>query len=238
MAIQRVSIGKACANALARWLKTSLTEDVRVFDHWPASSRLKGRAVTVVRVSTREKDDSFGFYQQSGRTNLSPKSASIAFKFGDITQPLQLDAWADSEDGRDDLIAQLDDVLWAGVPQTMNTPNGPQTFTGNPFRDGLLLQLEDGFEGNTVDIVFDDVHIHDDAESIERREYRATWTGPAVASYAVTRTVPRMVQAELKAEITEKPVVMPPSPPYSTVTLTLNPTPPPAVTVTLGTSDS
>lgn len=236
----RVSVGQAAANALALWLQQALTRDITVYSHWPeADVRLRRRVVSIVPVGRRIRSDAVGVYTTPQRTNISATQATVQFQLGGIIQPIQLDVWASSQDERDDAIAQLDDALCAGIPATLNVANSTQSITGDPMRDGLLLQMGDGFQGNYVDFWFDDASIDDDADAIQRTEYRAIFMGEARTAYTVTRTVPRLLDVELKVQVTQAPV--PPSlsaVPYDTTTLTPNAGPPPTVRVTHGKSST
>lgn len=237
----RVSIGQAAANALAAWLKKTLDPDVIVFDRWPeADIDLPPKAISIAKVGTRSRIDAFGIDINS-RINLTPTLAQATFKVGGVEQPLQLDIWADSDDARDDLIAQLDDVLYRGINETLNgavDPTGAPLSIGNfdPIRDGILLQLlpDDGFYG-FVDYWFDDANIDDSPDSIQRAEYRATLPGDARLSYAVLAQVPRLLQPILKVKAHESPTA-PAGQLFDTTTMETNPSPPPAIKRVSGTS--
>jgi hypothetical protein len=236
----RTSIGQACAVALAAWLRQSLTPDVEVTARWPnPDKRLAKRALSVVPVGRRTRNDAMTVWLTGERTNISPTQATVQYQLGGIMQPLQMDIWASSEDERDDVIAQLDDVMNAGLAATLNVKNSTQTVYSDPVRDGILLPLAAPFAGLCGDFWFDDVAIDDTPDAIQRAEYRATYLGEARAPYTVTRTVPRLLEGTIEIQTTLSPPATVPTTeiPYRTVTLSPDDsTTPPSVTVTYGTS--
>jgi len=207
----RVSAPQAACNALAAWLSRTMTPDITVIPRWPEPSvKLPPKAISIVRVGRKSRIDAAGIWQTS-RTNVSATKAQVNFMVGAIEQPVQLDVWASVDLYRDDMLAQLDDVLYAGVNQTLGKP-------GNPVRDGLLLKLGDGFDG-WVDFWFDDVDMYDSPDSVQRSEFRATLNGTARMAYGVSATTPRLLSATFKAQSSEfSPAT--PGTPYDTTTIT------------------
>lgn len=235
----RTSVGKASANALGAFLKQSFAQngsgDVTVYSRWPNGPDLKGRVISIIPVGNRVRDDSYGTIEVANRVNLSATTAQIRFRQGDLTQPLQLDVWCRSDDGRDDILAQLDDILHQGLPQTLNVLNSLQTITGDPVNDELSLPLAVPFDGDFATYQFDEESIDDTPDSIQRCEYRATFLGQARMPYSFFRTVPRLIAATMKIQATATPgVAGGPVGPF--VTTTLNAGNPP--TKTHGTSNS
>ena len=158
--------------------------------------------------------------------------ARVQVRDGDLTQHMQVDVWADSYAGRDDVIAQLDDALHAGRAETLNIKNSVQSIQSDPYNDELALWFaEDSeFTGNICTFQFDEFVIDDDPDAVQRCEYRATGIGESRMPNLVSRTVPRLVKATWKQKVTESttPTV------FDTSTLTAG-TPP---TVTRGHSTS
>ena len=230
----QTSVSRAAAQALGKWLTQSLTGEIKVHDKWPAVGvQLKGRVVTIVPVGNRERGDSYGTVEIVSRTNISATQCQIVFQQGELSQPLQLDVWADSDVGRDDVLAQLDQVLHAGRAQTLNIQNSVQSVYSDPFSDELVLAFDPTgpFNGAYCSFLFDDVAIDDTPDSIQRAEYRATLLGSSKMPYMYIRTVPRLISATFEQQVTEA-TVFPPTTvlPYDTVTLTANGTTTPTVT--------
>lgn len=234
MALQ-VSIGQACANALASYLRSALTPDVVVYDRWPepsvpmfASPTPGGAparaAVSVVKIGKRVRSDAWGIWLGS-QTPIGTTQADVTFLYGGIEQPMQIDIWAKTDDDRDDLIAQFDNVLYAGLPTTV--PGA----TGDPVRDGILVALGDGFSGYYADYWFDSAEIGDSPDSTQIAQYRATYFGEARTAYGSSEIV--ALAQKLKLSVQASPQSPPPAGTlYQQTTLTPNPNPPPAVKVT------
>ncbi len=239
---QRTSTGQAAANALASYLTTQLGRDIRVLARWPqASTRAVVKDVTIVPVGSRRRVD----MQMTAVTIASqpltvangiPTSTKSTIAIGQYEQNFQLDVWANSYDARDDIIDQLDDALTQGPSVTLGSVY--QGLQSDPVRDGVLVALSsaDGYTG-IVDFLLDEFDQDDSPDSIQRSEYRATYSGWARGVFARQRAIPLLVQATLKEQVYEAPA--PPlltQVPYMTATLSPNATPPPAVKVTRGTS--
>jgi len=171
--MQQVSIGQACANALARWLQTTLSPDVTVFERWPdPNTKLPAKSVSVLRVGRRARMPAWQLDVAAVQVIGNGPEAQIAYQLGGIEQAMQIDVWATSDAERDDILAQLDVVLYAGIDQTLGLP-------GDPIRDGILLPLLDGFDGNNCDYWFDEPEIDDTPGAMQRSEFRATFFGEA-----------------------------------------------------------
>jgi hypothetical protein len=234
----RASIGQAAANALAAWLQTQLDSDIVIAPRWPDPGKpLPAKAVTVIRVGTPSRVD-VSCLALVSRVNISPTVVRSTWQFGSMTQALQLDLWATNDFDRDDMLAQLSDALTAGIEQTLCVGVDPNTvgITGDPVRDGVLVPFlaADGYPGN-ADFCFDTPMVDDDPQSIQRKEYRATYHGEAQFAYVVTRDTPRILAATLKQKV-HQGAVAPVGMLYDTTTVAPNPTPPPAAKITHGTS--
>lgn len=245
----RVSTGQAAANALAEYLHGVLGPDVVVKSRWPSSGkRLPLKAVTIVPVGRRQRvdvqQDTRVLVQEDLQTppgGAAQPTAQISVRIGSYVQPMQLDVWCQTYTDRDDLIDRLDDALTQGEEATLiSTETGLPLVTSDPWRDGILLQLlpADGYTG-IAELLFDEPEVSDDAESIQRSEFRATYIGEARGDFARTRIVPRMTEIIEAVQTYTSPVAPPGATvPYATSTLTLNPTPPPTVTVTRGSNST
>jgi hypothetical protein len=225
----RKSISRAAIQALAAWLTQSLSKDITVNDQWPpAGVRLKSKTVSVIHTGRRQRGDSYGTMEITARTNISPTQAEIRIRMGEVTQPLQIDIWCTNDSDRDDVMAQLDQVLHAGRAETLNVQNSTQTVTSDPWSDDLTLPFDPNgcFAGDFCTFLFDDWDISDDVSSIEKSEYRTSLIGEAVMPFSVFKTVPRLINATFEQNVTQDitPTV------YDTTTLTANGTPKPTVT--------
>lgn len=194
----RVSIGQAAANALAAWLREALASDIVVNARWPQPDvELPRKAVTVLKVGVPTRED-VSCLSVGKRTNVDATHDRTAFQFGGLTQALQLDVWATNDFDRDDIIAQLDEALCAGIGKTLGLP-------GDPVRDGVLVPFlaADGFDGN-VDCCFEAAEIDDDPTSKQRKEFRALYRGEAQFALSSTVTTPRMKSLTLKQTVHTK----------------------------------
>jgi hypothetical protein len=189
-----VSSGQAAANALALWLSANLSHDITVYPRWPEPSNLPPKSISILRVGRTSRVDAFGLWLAT-RTNVGPTRAQVQFMFGAVEQPIQLDVWASTDVDRDDILGQLETVLYAGIKSTINV-------SGDPVRDGVLLPLADGFTGN-VDFFFEDTTIDDTPEQIQRLEFRATIGALARFAITVDANVPRMLRTNLGLAIVD-----------------------------------
>jgi hypothetical protein len=114
--------------------------------------------------------------------------------------PLQLDCWAASEAGRDDLMARLDAVLNADA--TPGLLDG-----GAPARNGLLLELASGHEGVVADVVFDNPDLEDASEEAKRQEWRATYRGLADFNLTVRAQSARLARLKFSNTVYESTIV-------------------------------
>lgn len=234
MTALRVSTGQAGAEALKAYLQGQLTSDITVMSKWPdANTRKPRRIVTVIPVGRRQRLDVSQDQAILARTNLSSTQAQITVRVGAYIQPVQLDVWDYTYAGRDDLIDQLDDALTQGWAVTMPA----QVATDDPVRDGITIPLVTAPYVGNVDIWLDEPEIDDSPDAVQRSEYRATYFGEMRGDFMRVRTVPRMASLTAKIQSsTYAPGTAPAGTLYDTTTLSVNPTPPPAVNITHGTS--
>lgn len=215
----QTSVGQAAANSLATYLKSTLSSDIVVYSHWPKGPSLPKRVVSIIPVGRRTRGDEYGTLEFVDQVNLSTLSATITIKLGEQTQPIQLDIWTDTFDGRDDVIAQLDQLLYQGPVTTMAVPYSTPGRNSDPVNDELVLpfdlsnsQSPSPFAGQTVAFQFDDAVIDDTPDSIQRDEYRATFLGEARMAKTVFRTVPITSNVGLQYTYSTKPIVAPGTP--------------------------
>lgn len=184
------SVEQAIANALARWLASSLGPDVVVDSRWPEPSRrLPPRAVTVLLAGPPDEDplDPIAV----GRTDVSPTRALVTWRLSALRQPLQIDAWATTDLGRDDLRQRLRSALRAGMGRTIGA------FNAEPFRHGVVVPLADGWTGH-ADCFFDKPQITDTPDAVHRCECRLTTRGVAEAFLTETGETARLVAIALR----------------------------------------
>lgn len=182
--MQQVTVVQAAANALALWLIKSLTSDIKVLEKWPEpDTQLPPKAVTVLKVGKRSRIPLTQLSVANVKVIGNGPLARVGYQIGSVEQPMQLDVWATSDAERDDILAQLDVALYAGIDQTLGLP-------GDPVRDGLLLPLLDGHDGNNCDYWFDEPQIDDTPDAVQRSEFRAILFGEARMALVVTPNEP------------------------------------------------
>ena len=228
-----VSVGQAACNALAAYLTTEFGTtpmDVTVNARWPTfGPNLPSRVISIIPVGRRQRLDVQASLDVVSRTNLNATTACVGFRLGSYIQPIQLDVWARYDTDRDEVIAQLDNSLTAGLAQTLDP-----TLNADPVRDGIVLALldGDGFTGN-VEFWFDEPDIGDAPDSVVRGQWRATYSGEARGVFYRSATVPRLLKPTLALAGAEGAI--PPATPADTTSIFANQTPPPAFKITHGT---
>lgn len=197
-----VSPGQAAANALANYLDQALSDDVVVYPRWAElDAQLSPKVVTVVKVGARRRLDVVGESTQSQELLPDGKTIRVTRAIGSFEQPMEIHVWANTDSDREDLIAQLDQALNAGIPTTLG-------LDGDPWRDGVLVALleSDQFIGN-IDCWFEEPEYIDNADSIQRREYRALYIGEARGLFSVIQDTPILANPVL--ELTDDSVPYP-----------------------------
>ncbi len=112
-------------------------------------------------------------------------------------QPMQLDVWTRFHAVRDDLMAQLETEL--NVDATAERLDGPFS----PVRNGILLDIADGWEGTVADIMFDAPMREDTVRSKSTSEYRATYAGTASFALIVKAQSARLARAVFRTSLHE-----------------------------------
>src|SRR5690349_16248211 len=129
----RTTVEQAACNALGAWLDSTLT-DVTVSDRWPEpDEKLPARAVSILLVG-KPDDESVTLRDVQRIPVVGDTSVfDYVFRVRARTHPVQLDVWTHNSVNREDVLAQLEDALTAGVSETI----GPSA-VGEPVRDGPL----------------------------------------------------------------------------------------------------
>lgn len=213
---QLVSIEQAMANSLASFLASQIS-GVDVKPRWaPPAKNLPAKAITVIPAGRRQTIDvQEGFCRivsvdtvfltddagnplldDNGDPLVDDKHKLYTVAVNACDQPMQLDVWATNDVDRDDIVARLDDALHANTVSTLGLAND------DPFRDGPLLALSDGFSG-FADFTFDGPLKDDSTDSASRSEYRATYTGTASAHLTLTRQLPTISSVRLVMRVAE-----------------------------------
>jgi hypothetical protein len=114
------------------------------------------------------------------------------WRIAEIEQPAQLDVWARSDVARNDLMAQLSDLLHA-------SPKDSAGFTSDdPVGEILFVPLADGWPGYAA-AEFDKPSWSDTSDSTQTRTYRATYRGAIRTWRLVKSQSPRLTRAQLQA---------------------------------------
>lgn len=213
---QQVSIEQAMANALVTYLSGALT-DVIVSPRWPNPAKnLPPKAITVVPAGRRQALDTSGSFIRSvavetaflvdgagnqilddnGNPLVDDKHKVYTYTIEACVHPIQLDVWALTDFDRDDIVARLDAALSANLVTTIGAAND------DPFRDGPLLPLGDGYTG-FADFIFDGPLKDDSTDSASRAEFRASYNGNASAHLTLKRQLPTMSIFKLKLRVAE-----------------------------------
>lgn len=191
-----VSITQAVANAMATYLSAALTGGVIVQPRWPdANTRLPPRAVTVLLVGPPIYD--MVQARPDTTTIVDATHVSTSWVVYNVRQPMQLDVWATSDASRDDIIAQLDNVMNVGQSALVNPISLP-----DPTGEGTTLNIGNGWNG-TADYIFDSPGRLDTADSVQRSEYRASAKGEAHMALSITAVSSRMNQIIFKEKVHE-----------------------------------
>ncbi len=192
-----VSIQQAACNSLAAWLVAMMPSDVTVSTKWPSPDRpLPAKAITVLTAGGRKDTDVE--LQLISQLDIDSLTAAYTWQIKACEQAIQLDVWAKTDAERDDLLAQLDDVL--------NYGEAALGITGqfhDPARAGLLLSIADGWPSSIADFTFDGPNTPDDSDAVKRAEFRATIMGNALVALTVTRTSAKQIQIILEQRLND-----------------------------------
>jgi hypothetical protein len=180
----KVSVEQAAVNALGGWLALSLGQAVTVSTKWPEPSRkLPERAVTILRAGPSEDEPLDPIVV--ARVDTDAHTSMFTWRLRAVRQALQLDAWARHHAARDELLAELDIALNAGLGATLGVANA------DPLRHGVVVPLADGWTG-TADCYFDRPDVFDSPDAATRSEYRATLRGWTEVDLTITAPSARL----------------------------------------------
>lgn len=201
--MQRTSIQQAARNALSTWLTAEFSsEDITIEPRWVEADRqLKPKQITIIDAGPR--DIEWLDLEVLASTNVDTEGGEDVAKvdatwnLGFITQPVQLDVWAQTDVELDDIIARLDESLNKGA-------RGLGVTNVDPFAAGLLLTMADGWHPGTVDFLFEEPVILQSPTSVGEGEWRAMYRGRATAQMVQTARSPRIARILLEARIYDR----------------------------------
>lgn len=113
------------------------------------------------------------------------------WRVGEIEHGLQLDVWAHYEAVRDEMLAQI-------VPLINAAPSASAGFSyDDPVRNGTIVPLGDGWEGNYADFEFDSPRREQTGATEKQGEYRAMYSGVLTCFQLIKAQSPRMALMRL-----------------------------------------
>lgn len=182
-----VSIQQAAINAAVAYLKTRIP-NTPIYSRWPQKD-FEGSAITLIPAGTRR--DTALTATLVGNVPVSAQRTTAVYQIGQCTQPLQLDIWADTHDGRDALLAAVDDAIRAGFTSLDNPP-----VNADPVALGFWIDIKSGWENTETQayFLFESPDYDDTPELIRQRQYRATYQGDAYMNLVKTVIVPRLTE--------------------------------------------
>lgn len=193
----RVSIQQAAANAFAAWLQDKLPT-VPIISRWPSPDRAKPlQSISIITAGNR-RDTPIDLRILS-KTNVGEKQTKAVWQHTACSQPMQLDVWAQSDPARDDLLAQLDDLLHVDQASLASS------FAPTPVGTGNLIAVADGWEecGTIADFNFEEPQLEHGSDDHGRSIYRASFRGEAYFMLTSTVTSPRQTVITFKQYLTE-----------------------------------
>ena len=158
-----VSIQQAACNALGAHLYAQISPEIKISYDWPdPESQLPERGITILLVGNTEDNlldpEPISFVPIDAVQNM------YRWKVLERTAPIQMDIWTTYQYNRDDIIAQLDQLLNTGI--------GWSDAPGH----GLALSLADGWEAVAV-FDFDGPSISNVGAGHQLSEWRGTYQG-------------------------------------------------------------
>ena len=197
-----ISVQQAAMNALKGWLQSSLPRDWKIDARWPdPDRRLPSKAVTVIMSGPVQWIMTDPVVVDGPFDVGIPGSKAWTWRLRTGIQPIQLDLWSNSAFSVDDMAARIESVLNAGESATGTNAAGQ--LPSDPFRNGILLKLQDGWSGN-CDFVFNEPEIIEDPTSVQRSEYRYIYHGEAIFNLTGTATSVQLAQVTLKELLSEQ----------------------------------
>lgn len=195
MPTQRVTVQQAATNALRKFFESQAElSGVLCDDRWPEpDTELPDRMITILHAGERQDER---IPEELVRVDdLTGVQARCYWRVKACRQPLQLDVWARYSTHRDDILANLDDVLHKGTLITLGS--------GDPVRDGPLLQLDEANDGHFgyADFTFDGFRMLDGADQHRQNEYRATCNGHVDVELVVSAETAKIARILLEMSL-------------------------------------
>ncbi len=194
-----VTLQQAARNALATWLTSELSSvPVTVEPRWAEPDRqLRPKHITIIDAGPRDLEWLQPEVLYSTLVDLeggnSVKKVDAVWSFGYATMPVQLDVWAQSDVGLDDIIARLDASLNKGT-------RGVSVQT-SPFDGGLALNLGDGWSPGIVHLEFGQATLMQSPGSVIEGEWRAMYRGTASAQMTQAARTARIARILLEQRL-------------------------------------
>lgn len=190
-----ISIQQAACDCLAEYLGPKLT-GVVVEPRWPDADKEKPRASLTIIPAGPRRDIPISITPISHVIN-QPLGVTTKWQIAACTQPIQLDVWALSDVGRDDIMARLDEFLNAGESAL------PDVYNADPVGHGVLLQMTGVWDTTVADFNFESPDQDDISSTVGQNIFRATYRGEAHFMLTVTSTTARQQVINFQANLTE-----------------------------------
>lgn len=193
----KVTIQQAAANAFAAWLRTQLPT-VDIESRWPSPDKKKPLQSITVVTAGRRRDTPIDL-RILKKTNSGLTQVNATWQVAACIQPFQLDVWAQSDPARDDLLANLDELLHKDQASLATS------FAPTPAGAGNLIAVADGWDacGTVADFVFEEPDLETTSDTAGRSLYRATFRGNAYFMLAVNSLTARQTIINFQLRLSE-----------------------------------
>ncbi len=208
-----VDLEQAVADALTAWLVSQLP-GVKVSHRWPdPDTKLSSSAVTILRVGGPDYEDCDPVVVKSTPPS-SGNNGSYVWRYATCSLAFQLDVWCTTKPDRSDLLAKLRTALTASKSATLSGAFLTAAGAGiqDPIEQAIYLQLAAPWDHIVAEYAFERPQFTDTADSVQRREYRATCEGTAFYDATETRTSPQLNSVIVAQYATTNPNLTMPSP--------------------------
>lgn len=188
---QLVSIQQAARNALALWIASELNEleGLVVEPTWFESNR-KLPPIAISIIGAGRRDIAWGQPELVASAPSGPNHVFGTYKLGYLTQRVQLDIQTTFEPVLQDVIARLDESLNKGA-------KGLGVVNCDPFANGILVPMLDGWEPGTADFLFGEVDENPTPASVMQGEWRAMYRGELNAMLVGKATSPKLARVNM-----------------------------------------
>lgn len=186
----------AVRNALASYLRANLSSAwpaLVVSENWPTPQAVMPPQVLTVLAP---QGGQFVEYHQPvvWQVTTSSIGTTVLYSYGKMTMPLQLDAWAQFEATRDDLVAAVLPLLNRDVASTLGVTQ-TATFAQAP---GLVIPVPN-YASVTAEYHFDPLpQLMEAQEPAMTSDWRATWVGDATIYLLQSESQPLMRDVTIK----------------------------------------